>query len=164
MKKYSLEDANSTFNRFFDEEGLVDEAEEVFFNEHFPNPLSNAYKVLGVSKKADFNEIKNAYRKLALKYHPKSNPKNEEAHAKFVEINSAYNAICDEVRRENYDNLVFGEMVPVRAHSIFDDYFGNRWANMEEEFRPQFHSKWSRDLDKLMIDENTEGQGFTKGG
>ena len=55
--------------------------------------------MLGVSRKATFDEIKNAYRKLALKYHPKANPGSEEAHNKFVEVNQAYNAICDEVKR-----------------------------------------------------------------
>ena len=156
MKQYSLEDAHSTFDRFFNEEGILDEDEEKFFSEHFPNPLNNAYKVLGVSKRADFEEIKKAYRKLALKYHPKANPGSEEAHKKFVEVNEAYNAICDEVRRENYDNILFGSMVPVKAHSIFDDFFGNRWNSLEDDFKPLFHSKWSRDLDKMMIDEKDE--------
>ena len=55
MKQYSLEDAHSTFDRFFNEEGILDEDEEKFFSEHFPNPLNNAYKVLGVSKRADFD-------------------------------------------------------------------------------------------------------------
>jgi hypothetical protein len=42
-------------------------------------------------------------------------------------------------------------MVPVRAHNIFDDFFGNRWLSLEdEEFRPIFHHKWTKNLDKLM--------------
>lgn len=156
MKQYSLQDANSTFDNFFNAEGILDEDEEKFFNEHFPNPLNNAYKVLGISSKATFDEIKSAYRKLALKYHPKANPGNEEAHNKFVEVNGAYNAICDEIRRENYDNVLFGSMVPVKAHSIFDDFFGNRWESLEDDFKPILHSKWSRSLDKEMVDEKDE--------
>ena len=78
---------------------MMEEEQEKFFNEHYPNPLNNAYKVLGVPKNASFDEIKKAYRKLALKYHPKANPGNEEAHNKFVEVNQAYNTLCDEVRR-----------------------------------------------------------------
>ena len=47
-------------------------------------------------------------------------------------------------------------MVPVRAHSIFDDFFGNRWGSIEDDFKPMLHSKWSRDLDKMMLDEKDE--------
>lgn len=102
------------------------------------------------------DQIKEAYRKLALQYHPKANPENEEAKLKFVEINQAYNALCDEFKRENYDNWVFGGMVPMRAHSIFDDFFGDRWSLLDDDFRPHFHNRWVRDLDKMMIDEKDE--------
>ena len=47
-------------------------------------------------------------------------------------------------------------MVPVRAHNIFDDFFGNKWSVLEDDFKPQLHSKWSRDLDKMMLDEKEE--------
>ena len=53
-------------------------------------------------------------------------------------------------------------MVPLRAHSIFDDFFGSRWPSLDEEFRPLFHNRWMKDLDKMMIDEKepvvNEGQ------
>jgi curved DNA-binding protein CbpA len=152
-----LEDANSTFDRFFNEHGVADEEEEKFFNQHFPNPLNNYYQILGVTKSATLDDIKTAYRKLALKYHPKTNPGNEDVNKKFVEVNEAYNALCNEFKRENYDNLLFGSMVPIRAHNIFDDFFGNRWlANDDDVFRPLFHNRWTKDLDKLMIDEKDE--------
>lgn len=156
-KEYSLQDANSTFERFFNEHGLVDEEEEKFFSQHYPNPLSNYYNILGVPRTATLEEIKAAYRKLALKYHPKNNPNDEAAHTKFVEVNEAFNALSSELKRQNYDSILFGEMVPVRAHSIFDDFFGNRLFSLDDDdFRPIFHNKWSRDLDRLMIDEADE--------
>lgn len=93
--QYSLEDAHSTFDQFFNEHGIIDESQEQFFNEHYPNPLNNYYKVLGVPKSATIDDIKAAYRKLALKYHPKNNPNDEVAHKKFIEVNSAYNAISN---------------------------------------------------------------------
>lgn len=70
-----------------------------FFNEHYPDPLHSYYKILGVSKTATLDEIKNAYRKLSLKYHPKNNPDDETARAKFIEVNEAFNALSNEHRR-----------------------------------------------------------------
>ena len=47
----------------------------------------------------------------------------------------------------------------MRAHSIFDDFFGNRWSVLDDDFRPHFHNRWTRDLDRLMLDENDEAPG-----
>jgi len=44
----------------------------------------------------------------------------------------------------------------LRAHSIFDDFFGNKWMSLEDDIRPLFKNKLSRNLDNLMIDENEE--------
>lgn len=61
------------------------------------------YKVLGVSKSADDKEIKKAYRKLAMKYHPDKNPDDKEAEEKFKEINEAYEVLSDSEKRNIYD-------------------------------------------------------------
>lgn len=68
---------------------------------------SDYYKLLGVARNATDAEIKSAYRKLALKYHPDRNPGNKEAEAKFKEINSAYQALSDPQKRALYDQ--YGE-------------------------------------------------------
>lgn len=60
------------------------------------------YEILGVSKGADADEIKSAYRRLAKKYHPDLN-KTEEAAEKFKEINEAYEVLGDDKKRANYD-------------------------------------------------------------
>ena len=63
------------------------------------------YEVLGVSKNASDDEIKKAYRKLAVKYHPDKNPGDKEAEAKFKEINEAHDVLADKQKRARYDQF-----------------------------------------------------------
>lgn len=61
------------------------------------------YNVLGVKRGASEREIKQAYRKLARKYHPDVNPGDESAEARFKEINAAYEVLSDKEKRQKYD-------------------------------------------------------------
>jgi curved DNA-binding protein len=61
------------------------------------------YEILGVSKEASYEEIRKAYRKLALQYHPDRNQGNEQAADKFKAINEAKEVLLDETRRAKYD-------------------------------------------------------------
>lgn len=63
------------------------------------------YEVLGVSKSASDDEIKKAYRKLAIKYHPDKNPGDKTAEAKFKEINEAHDVLSDKQKRARYDQF-----------------------------------------------------------
>lgn len=65
------------------------------------------YEILGVDKKANADEIKKAYRKLAKKYHPDLHPDDKEASKKFAKINEAYEVLSDENKRKQYD--MFGQ-------------------------------------------------------
>ena len=63
------------------------------------------YDVLGVAKNASDEEIKKAYRKLAMKYHPDRNPDSKTAEEKFKEVKEAYEILSDEHKREAYDRF-----------------------------------------------------------
>ena len=64
------------------------------------------YKILGVSKSASQDEIKKAFRKLAVKYHPDKNPGDKKAEEKFKEANEANEVLGDAAKRKKYDELM----------------------------------------------------------
>jgi curved DNA-binding protein len=63
------------------------------------------YKILGVERKASADDIRKAYRKLALKYHPDRNPGDKAAEDRFKDINEAYQVLSDSQKRARYDQL-----------------------------------------------------------
>ena len=70
------------------------------------------YEVLGLQKGASEEEIKKAFRKLALKYHPDRNPGDKEAEEKFKEINEAYSILSDSDKKAKYDRFGFAGVDP----------------------------------------------------
>ena len=81
------------------------------------------YEVLGVEKSASADEIKKAYRKLAVKYHPDKNPGNKEAEEKFKEAAEAYSVLSDADKKAKYDQ--FGHAGVDGAGPDFSGGFGN---------------------------------------
>ncbi len=96
------------------------------------------YEVLGVDKNATEDQIKKAYRTIAIKYHPDRNPGNKEAEEKFKEAAEAYDVLHDPQKRQQYDQFGFnapgggfnpfegGSMNMDDIFSMFGDIFGGR--------------------------------------
>ncbi|MDD2272270.1 MAG: DnaJ C-terminal domain-containing protein [Desulfuromonadaceae bacterium] len=90
------------------------------------------YKALGLEKGASPDEIKKAFRKLAVKYHPDRNPDNKDAEDKFKEINEAYAVLSDPEKKQQYDT--FGSSGFHKQYSQEDIFrgfdFGNAYKDM----------------------------------
>ena len=97
------------------------------------------YDILGVSKNASPDELKSAYRKLAVKHHPDKNPGDKAAEDKFKEASEAYGILSDKEKKQNYDNFGhaafeggggrqsggFGGFGGADFSDIFEDFFGD---------------------------------------
>src|SRR2546423_3911320 len=102
------------------------------------------YEVLGVGRNATAEELKLAYRKLALQYHPDRNNGDPQAEARFKEINEAYEVLSDQSKRQRYDTFGhagtqgmpgydFGGAGFGGINDIFDMFFGTAAAGRTEE-------------------------------
>ncbi len=98
------------------------------------------YEVLGVDRKATVDQIKRAYRKLAMKYHPDRNPNDDDAELKFKECAEAFEVLNDSEKRQRYDQFGheglrgagmhnYGNMNASDIFSMFEDIFGDLGFN-----------------------------------
>ena len=86
--------------------------------------MKDLYEILGVSKQSSQDEIKKAYRKLALKYHPDKNPDDRGAEKRFKEAAEAYEVLSDPDKRARYDQF---------GHQAFEGGgFGGGGMNMDD--------------------------------
>lgn len=84
--------------------------------------IKDYYKILGVSTDASDADIKKAYRKLAMKYHPDKNPNNKEAEDKFKEISEANEVLSNPEKRKQYDQIKSGN---------YQAFRGTPWENAQ---------------------------------
>src|SRR5580700_7858873 len=95
--------------------------------------MSDFYEILGISRTASQEEIKKAYRKNALKYHPDRNAGDPQAEKKFKEISEAYEMLSDEKKRQLYDQ--YGEEAVRGASSMGAGGGSHGFTSMEEALR-----------------------------
>lgn len=107
------------------------------------------YEVLGLTKGASDDEIKRAFRKLAVQYHPDKNKGNKEAEEKFKEINEAYQVLSDPEKKARYDQFGtadfqggfdgFGgfDFADMGFGDIFDSFFGGGFSSRRRKDAPQ---------------------------
>ena len=107
------------------------------------------YEVLGTIKSASAEEIKKAYRKLALKYHPDRNKDDKAAEAKFKEASEAYHVLSDKERRKNYDQF---------GHAAFEGT-GGRGGFSNFDFSNAFSDIFGSDI----FEDFFEGFGGSRG-
>jgi DnaJ-class molecular chaperone len=81
---------------------------------------STYYEILGIKKTASQAEIKQSFRRLALRYHPDKNKNSEESKKKFMQIVEAYEVLSDEISRKTYDNTSY--------YKLYGNAYRRQWT------------------------------------
>lgn len=114
----------------------------------------DCYEVLGISRNADQNTIKKAYRKLVKKYHPDTNRGNADAEEKFKEVTEAYTILSDEEKRKLYDKYGYAAFEEGAAASGTHSGHNGTWSEVHFEGDGE-------DIDDIL--EHIFGGGFSRG-
>ena len=121
----------------------------------------NFYEILNISKTANPEEIKKAFRIKAQQYHPDKNPNNPEAERKFKEINSAYEILSNKQKKEEYDKKISPQRSWNNPEDLFTDLFGrmNHDDSNNNPFHPsqgRWHGQLKQKYNRLLFNLNIE--------
>jgi curved DNA-binding protein len=122
------------------------------------NNKKDYYSILGVNRDVTQEEIKRAYRRLALEYHPDRNPKDKEAEEIFKEIGEAYAILGDQEKRRTYDR--FGPSQFWQRYQPKDIFKTFSFKNLFQEFDLRFNDEISR---PFFCRSRSRGCGWRKG-
>ena len=108
------------------------------------------YRLLGINRGADDNEIKKAFRRLAKQYHPDANPDNPQAEARFKEINEAYATLSDPDKRAKYDRFgsSYSRYQSASGTATHDSY-SNGGSSQQADFDANGTGAWSDIFDSI---------------
>ena len=114
------------------------------------------YQILGVERSASADDIRKAYRKLAMQYHPDRNPGNKQSEDKFKEINEAYQVLSDKEKRARFDQLGSAYSNWQQRGGSPGDFDWSQWASGQGQPGGNVHVQYG-DLNDLF----GEGGGFS---
>lgn len=122
--------------------------------------MKDYYQILGVGKDSSAEDIKKAYRKLAMQYHPDKNPGDKAAEERFKDINEAYSVLSDPDKRTNYDR--YGTEAPATGggfgdfFDLFEQVFGFRSPNQRTIRGEDLETAVSLSLEEAFTGKETE--------
>ncbi|MBT6983969.1 MAG: DnaJ domain-containing protein, partial [Rhodospirillaceae bacterium] len=96
------------------------------------------YELLGVDRQVSEGDLKKAYRKMAMQYHPDRNQDNPEAEAKFKEISVAYDVLSDAEKRDAYDRYGHAAFQNSGGAGGFEGGFGSSFADVFDDLFGEF--------------------------
>tara|TARA_Y100001970_G_scaffold113452_1_gene141457 strand:+ start:1320 stop:1787 length:468 start_codon:yes stop_codon:yes gene_type:complete len=113
------------------------------------------YKILELDNYATLDDIKKAYRKFAIKYHPDKNPDNkEEAEAKFKEISQAYEILTNKDKYARDPNFNSNNFNHINPHDLFNQLFSQMHINRPNPFTPSVFMNISQGFNVTQIPQN----------
>ncbi len=119
-----------------------------------PMDFKDYYQILGIKKDATQDQIKRAFRRLAVKYHPYKNPGNKAAEAKFKEITEANEVLSDPEKRKQYDQLgsAWNSFQKENTRSSYEEWFSQTAKTSGDEV-----FAWSTDAEDIFVASSRYG-------